>query len=193
MDDPARWARLVADAIRVTTIEVMLDHVSYEPLPETDWWQADLVFLNEAVNPPTSSGDDDPSYGVIASPAGGSNLYDHTVYDSHVERSFSQQLENDPSRVKLFAKLPRRFKVRTPVGEYSPDWALLVEKHASDMLYLVRETKDTANLDDLEWDEAMKIKFARRHFATAPRGTVDYGVTTARTGLNLRDSVGEAD
>ncbi|MCC8907758.1 DEAD/DEAH box helicase family protein [Curtobacterium sp. GD1] len=185
MDDPLRWARLVADAIRVTTVEAMLDHVSYEALPEADWWQADLVFLNEAVSPPASRGGDDPSYGVIPAPAGGSNLYDHTVYDSHVERSFSQQMENDPSRVKLFAKLPRRFKVGTPVGEYSPDWALLVQNDEEERLYLVRETKDTLNLDDLDWDEAMRIRFATRHFSAAPNGPVDYGRVTGQSGFNI--------
>lgn len=194
MDDPSRWARLVADAVRVTTVKEMLKHISYEPLPESEWWKADLVFLDEAVSPPIAHGDDDPSYGVVSAQEGGVNLYDHTVYDSHVERSFSQQLENDTSRVKLFTKLPRRFRVRTPVGEYSPDWALLVQEGEGDRLYLVRETKDTLNLDDMDWDEAMKIRFARRHFDSGPNGPVSYNVTTATTGLRLdTSSAGQHD
>jgi type III restriction enzyme len=192
MDDPSRWARLVAEAIRVTTIEAMLNHVSYQPLPESEWWKADMVFLSESVSPPVASPANDPSYGAIPAPAGGPNLYDHTVYDSHVERSFAQQLENDAGRVKLFTKLPRRFRVRTPVGEYSPDWAMLVQEEAADKLYLVRETKDTLNLDDLDWDEAMRIRFATRHFASAPNGPVDYGRATDTSGLNTRtEATGE--
>jgi type III restriction enzyme len=185
MDDPTRWARLVADAIRVTTVEEMLGSISYEPAPESEWWNAEMVFLSETVNMPSTGGGVDPSYGVIPASVGGPNLYDHTVYDSHVERSFARQLENDSNRVKLFAKLPRRFRVRTPVGEYSPDWALLVEQAVTDKLYLVRETKGTTNLDDLEWDEAMRIRFARRHFGSAPNGPVDYGVASEHSGLNL--------
>ena len=35
---------------------------------------------------------------------------------------------------------------------------------------LVRETKGTLNLEDLEWGEAMLVRFARRHFEVAPQG-----------------------
>jgi len=52
-------------------------------------------------------------------------------------------------------------------------------------LYLVRETKDTLNLDDLDWDEAMRIRFAKQHFAAAPAGVVDYVNTTDRDGLRI--------
>ncbi|UPL17114.1 restriction endonuclease [Microbacterium aurugineum] len=73
-------------------------------------------------------------------------MYDHFDYDSHVERNFAEQLENASDQVKLFAKLPRRFKVRTPVGAYSPDWAIVCDMDGADRLYLVRETKDKLSL-----------------------------------------------
>nr|WP_275587629.1 hypothetical protein [Arthrobacter roseus] len=127
----------------------------------------------------------DPSYGVVPAPADGANLFDSTIYDSHVERSFSALLENDQEHVKLFTKLPRRFRVRTPVGEYSPDWAIVYDESGTQRLYLVRETKDTTNLKDLEWDEAMRIRFAKRHFESAPIGPVDYIHTTDRAGMRI--------
>ncbi|SKX68654.1 type III restriction-modification system StyLTI enzyme res [Mycobacteroides abscessus subsp. bolletii] len=89
--------------------------------------------------------------------------------DSHVERDFAGRLENDYDHVKLFTKLPRRFKVRTPVGEYSPDWAIFYDDNGTEHLYLVQETKGSTNLDDLQWDEAMRIRFARSHFAPPPQ------------------------
>lgn len=180
IDDPDRWARIVAGAIRVVTIEEMVKHIGYEPAPEQDWWNADVVFADaETVTSPVSAPGGDPSYGITAAPAGGSNLFDHTIYDSHVERNFAALLENDGEHVKLFTKLPRRFRVRTPVGEYSPDWAIVYDEDGVQRLYLVRETKDTLNLDDLDWDEAMRIRFAKRHFAAAPVGPVDYINTTS--------------
>jgi type III restriction enzyme len=186
IDDPDRWARLVAAAIRTVTIEEMVKHISYEPAPEADWWDAEVVFVEaETINPPTSTADVDPSYGVVAAPVGGSNLFDHTVYDSHVERAFATLLENDSEHVKIFTKLPRRFRVRTPVGEYSPDWAIVYDENGVQRLYLVRETKGTLNLDDLDWDEAMRIRFAARHFAAAPAGPVDYNFTTDQHGLHV--------
>lgn len=186
IDDPDRWARIVANAIRTTTIEEMVKHIGYEPMPESDWWDAEVVFVEaEPVNPPVAAPGTDPSYGVAPAPDGGTNLFDATIYDSHVERRFAELLENDHEHVKLFTKLPRRFRVRTPVGEYSPDWAILYDEDGTQRLYLVRETKDTLNLDDLDWDEAMRIRFAKRHFDAAPVGPVDYINTTDQAGLRI--------
>lgn len=186
IDDPDRWARIVANAIRTTTIEEMVKHIGYEPLSDSDSWDAEVVFIEaESINPPPSIGDFDPSYGVELAPGDGTNLFDATIYDSHVERSFATLLENDREHVKLFTKLPRRFRVSTPVGDYSPDWAIVYDENGTQRLYLIRETKDTPDLKDLEWDEAMRIRFAKRHFESAPIGPVDYINTTDRAGMRI--------
>ena len=190
LDDPDRWARIVANAVRIETIEQMVRGISYDPLDETDWWDAEVVFLEvESKIPPQPLPiNPDPQNGVIAAPKGGVNLYDHVDYDSHVERAFAAQLENDRDHVKLFTKLPRRFRVRTPVGEYSPDWAIVYDENGTQRLYLIRETKDTRNLDNLDWDEAMRIRFAECHFDAAPSGSVDYNFTTDKHGLLIGEA-----
>lgn len=137
----------------------------------------------EEQNPPQPRPGFDPKNGVVAAPEGGTNLFDHVIYDSQVERDFAAQLENFSD--KLFTELPRRFRVRTPVGEYSTDWAIVYDDNGTEGLYLVRETKGTTNLDDLDWDEAMRIRFTRRHFEKAPAGAVDYYFTTAEAGLRV--------
>lgn len=188
IDDPDRWARVVAQAIRVVVIEQMVQNITYEPMDEETWWDANVVFLEVETKsaPKLEAGKPDPQFGVVPAPAGGVNLFDHVDYDSHVERHFAEQLENDGGRIKLFTKLPRRFKVKTPVGEYSPDWAIVCDEDGTDRLYLVRETKGTLNLDDLEWDEAMRIRFAKKHFDVAPNGEVDFNHTTDKEGLRIR-------
>lgn len=120
------------------------------------------------------------------------DLFDHVDYDSHVDRTFAEQLENNRDQVRLFTKLPRRFRVRTSVGEYSPDWAIVYDENGTQRLYLVRETKDTRNLKDLDWDEAMRIEFANRHFDAAPLGPVDYNHTTDEAGLLVSETEGES-
>lgn len=188
LDDPERWARIVANAIRIETIEQMVSGIAYEPMDETTWWKADVFLETETKYPPQPQpGNPDPKNGVVAAPAGGTNLYDHVDYDSHVERSFAAQLEANREHVKLFTKLPRRFRVRTPVGEYAPDWAIVYDEDGTHRLHLVRETKGTRNLDDLDWDEAMRIRFAKRHFDAAPIGPVDYTYTTDKDGLLIDD------
>ncbi|MGP9745924.1 restriction endonuclease [Brachybacterium sp. AOP29-B2-41] len=190
LDDPDRWARIVANAIRVEAIEQMVGGISYEPMDEDTWWDAEVVFLEVESKTPLQAlpGDPDPSSGVAPAPEDGVNLYDHVDYDSHVERAFASQLENNREHVKLFTKLPRRFRVRTPVGEYSPDWAIVYDEDGTQRLYLVRETKATRNLDDLDWDEAMRIRFAHQHFAGAPTGAIDYAHTTDQARLLIEAS-----
>ena len=186
IDDPDRWARFVAAAIRNVTVEEMVKHISYEPVSEADWWHAEVIFVEaQTINPPAATADIDPSYGAVPAPPGGANLFDHVIYDSHVERNFAGILENDKEHVRLFTKLPRRFRVATPIGEYSPDWAILYEKDGTHRLYLIRETKGTSNLAELPWDEAMRIRFAKHHFAAAPAGVIGYGLTTDRDGLQV--------
>lgn len=86
--------------------------------------------------------------------------------------------------VKLYLKLPNWFIVPTPIGEYNPDWAIVMEprdengKPADDqLLYLVRETKDTTNLNELRPDEVRKIHCGARHFEDALG--VSYKVVTS--------------
>ena len=46
--------------------------------------------------------------------------------------------------MRLFIKLPNWFKVGTPVGQYNPDWGLVMEQVFGEdgpLLYLVRETR----------------------------------------------------
>ena len=57
IDDPERWARIVASATRTVAIEQMVDHIGYELDPEDDWWNAEVVFLEvEQQNPPQARG-----------------------------------------------------------------------------------------------------------------------------------------
>jgi type III restriction enzyme len=194
LDDPDRWSRIVAQAIRIVTIEQMVNGIAYEALPDTEDWDANTVLLPIETKMPraATASDPDPQSGVVAAPTGGVNLYDHVDYDSHVERNFAAQLEGLASDLKVFTKLPRRFRVRTPVGEYSPDWAIAFDQNGTEHLFLVRETKGTLNLMDLTWDEAMRIRFAAKHFAAAPHGPVDYANATDHSGLQIGTGLGGA-
>ncbi len=114
-------------------------------------------------------------------------IYDHVVYESEPERNFVTALEKMDS-VRLYLKLPNWFTVLTPVGEYNPDWAIVMEERDEygnptdkPLLYLVRETKDTLNLDTLRPDERRKILCGEQHFKEALK--VDYKVVTSASEL----------
>ncbi|MCC6312969.1 MAG: DEAD/DEAH box helicase family protein [Thermomicrobiales bacterium] len=100
--------------------------------------------------------------------------FDYIEYQSKVEEAFARDLDNRED-VKFFVKLPAWFKVDTPLGDYNPDWAILMELDGEERLYLVRETKGSADADALRGIEAKKIACGRKHFAALG---VDFGVTT---------------
>lgn len=114
-------------------------------------------------------------------------VYDSIPCDSEVEKQFVKDLEARAD-VKLYLKLPYWFTVATPVGEYRPDWAVVMEgpeDGGKPVLYLVAETKSSPQKDDLRPNEHRRILCGAAHFGSRQfrkRGAlegVDYRVVTS--------------
>lgn len=98
------------------------------------------------------------------------SVYDYVVYDSDtIERPFALALDRDPN-VKLFFKIPSRFKIETPIGTYNPDWAVYFDEDGVKKLYFVIETKGSENTADLRLSENLKIECGKRHFEALDNG-----------------------
>ena len=97
--------------------------------------------------------------------------FDYVVFDSDVERQFAELLDGRED-IKLFMKLPAKFKIDTPVGPYNPDWAIIKQENGEDRIYMIRETKSTLDDSKLRPTELAKIKSAKRHFEAI--GVEDY-------------------
>lgn len=67
-------------------------------------------------------------------------MYDHVIYDSGIENKFALALDSDPD-VKMFFKIPSRFKIETPIGTYNPDWAVYLEKNGEQNFILFWKPK----------------------------------------------------
>lgn len=93
--------------------------------------------------------------------AGNKSLHEYINIDSDIEREFAKDLEIQ-EEVKLYTKLPNWFKIPTPLGNYNPDWALVINKNGEDNIYFVVETK--SNLLTLRDNESGKIKCGKAHF-----------------------------
>ncbi|CAA9891572.1 Type III restriction enzyme [Candidatus Methylobacter favarea] len=91
------------------------------------------------------------------------SVYDHVVYDSEVEAEFARSFEQSKD-VKVYAKLPGWFKIETPLGNYNPDWAVLVDHEDGEKLYFVVETKGSILGKFLRPVEKAKIDCGREHF-----------------------------
>lgn len=99
------------------------------------------------------------------------SVYDHVIYDSAtVEKPFALALDHDDD-VKLFLKLPSRFKVDTPIGSYNPDWAVYMDKNGEEKLYFIIETKGSTNFMQLRTEEQAKIKCGKEHFKALENNT----------------------
>lgn len=97
--------------------------------------------------------------------------FDYVVFDSDVERQFAELLDSRED-IKLFMKLPTKFKIDTPVGPYNPDWAIIKHEGGEDRIYMIRETKSTLDDSKLRPIELAKIKSAKHHFEAI--GVEDY-------------------
>lgn len=89
------------------------------------------------------------------------SIHDAVEWASEVERKFAEALDANED-VRLFVKLPRWFKVETPLGSYNPDWAIVRESDGK--VYLVAETKGTIDRKTLPDGERLRIKCGQRHF-----------------------------
>ena len=94
------------------------------------------------------------------------------------ERQFAQLLDSRED-VKLFMKLPEKFRIETPVGAYNPDWAIIKQVDGQDHIYMIRETKSTLDESKRRPSENAKIHAAKKHFEAIGinESTVDYAVS----------------
>lgn len=92
------------------------------------------------------------------------HLYDYLIYDSSIEKNFAQEFEIKGD-VVLYAKLPKSFYINTPVGNYSPDWAIVFKEDKAKHIYFVAETKGDMSSLNLRGVENAKIDCAKKHFA----------------------------
>jgi type III restriction enzyme len=98
------------------------------------------------------------------------SVYDYVIYDSSsIERPFAMALDNDPD-VKMFFKIPDRFKIETPIGTYNPDWAVYLAKNGEEKLYFILETKGSTSFMDLRTKEQLKIHCGKQHFKALEDG-----------------------
>lgn len=101
------------------------------------------------------------------------HLYNYVVYDSATEREFAEHLEVSQD-VAVYVKLPKTFYIPTPVGKYTPDWAIAFYKDNVKHIYFIAETKGTMDDMQLRYDEDAKIECAKEHFKVVSDGDVSF-------------------
>ncbi len=100
----------------------------------------------------------------------------YVITDSDTEKKFALGLERDEGKVCVYAKLPHSFKIPTPVGDYSPDWAIAFYEGSVKYIYFIAETKGSMESLQLKKVESAKINCAKKLFASLNSGAVHYDV-----------------
>lgn len=83
--------------------------------------------------------------------------------ENSVEKNFVRKLEA-ADEVVVYAKLPRTFSIPTPVGKYSPDWAIAFKEGTVKHIYFVAETKGSMDKMELRPIERAKTECAEKLF-----------------------------
>lgn len=95
--------------------------------------------------------------------------------EKSVERKFAEELDA-AEEVCVYAKLPKKFYIPTPMGNYSPDWAIVFKPGAVKHRFVLAETKGSTEDWDLRTIEQAKIRCAKKLFNETQPGSVRYCV-----------------
>lgn len=109
------------------------------------------------------------------------HIYDFLVTDSKNEQEFAKALEN--GEVTVYAKLPSDFKIPTPVGNYTPDWAIVFDNPTFKYIYFIAETKGSMESLQLRGVEKAKIEYAKKHFVALSNNHIRYDVVDSYESL----------
>jgi type III restriction enzyme len=83
-------------------------------------------------------------------------------YDSDFELEIVEQ-DPDIDSIEIFGKLPR-LKIKTPLGDYNPDFCYAIKNTEGNKIFLVIEAKGYKSSTSIPEDEKGKIDFAKKYF-----------------------------
>jgi len=170
-NNPEKFIAEVSRTIRSALAEMVIEHVSYAALGEDRRYEANVFLGNQIARSDMKILRDDRQ--VLQK-----HIYDYLFQGdgSDVEVRLAKAMEV-AEEVVVYAKLPHGFFIPTPVGDYSPDWAIVFDRPDDKrQVYFIAETKGTSDESKLRGEEAAKIACARKHFAAICGIDVTYDV-----------------
>lgn len=182
-ENPEEFISKVSTIINKQKASVVVEHITYAPTAEEPYSQ-------EIFN--MSRASDEYTKAFMAKHAIQDYVFtDGTAKDS-VERRFAEELDT-ADEVVVYAKLPsgpRGFYIPTPVGNYSPDWAISFKKGAVKHIFFIAETKGTMDSLQLRPIEQAKITCAKKLFNELSTSEVKYhDVDSYQSLLTVIDSI----
>ena len=165
--NPEDFLRVAARLVNEQKATVIVEHLAYSATDET---YGISIFTQQPKQ--------DLSKGVRAN----HHIYDYVFTDSQIERDFLEKLDAGTD-IEVYAKLPKSFSIPTPVGDYTPDWAIAFKQGSVKHIYFIAETKGSMSSMELREIEKSKIECARKFFTKITSDQVKYDVVTSYSKL----------
>ncbi|GHS85741.1 hypothetical protein AGMMS49957_02490 [Synergistales bacterium] len=165
--NPEEFISKVIDEINKQKAAVVVEHISYAPSAEEPYAQ-DIFNMSRASN--------EYAKAFQAKRAIQDYVFTDGTSDESIERKFAADLDT-ADEVVVYAKLPRGpkgFYIPTPVGNYSPDWAITFKRGAVKHIFFIAETKGTMDSLNLRPIEQAKISCAKKLFNELSTAGVKY-------------------
>ena len=182
-ENPEEFIAKVIDIINKQKASIVVEHISYNPSNEDPYTQ-DIFNLSR------SSGE--YSNAFKAKKAIQDYIFTDGSATDSVERRFAKDLDF-ADEVIVYAKLPkgpRGFYIPTPVGNYSPDWAISFKKGSVKHIFFIAETKGTMDSLELRPIEHAKISCAKKLFNEISTSGVKYhDVDSYQNLLNIMEKL----
>ncbi|MDR0764071.1 MAG: DEAD/DEAH box helicase family protein [Synergistaceae bacterium] len=165
--NPEEFIQRVIEEINRQKAAVIVEHISYQP-------SADEPYSQDIFNVSKSS----PEYAKAfrAKKAIQDFVFTDGIAENSVERRFAEDIDT-AEEVAVYAKLPRGpkgFYIPTPVGNYSPDWAIAFKRGTVKHIFFIAETKGTMDSLNLRPIEQAKIRCAKKLFNEISTAGVKY-------------------
>jgi type III restriction enzyme len=182
-ENPEEFISKVIVIINKQKASVVVEHITYAPSAEEPYSQ-DIFNMSRA--------SDEYAKTFKAKHAIQNYVFTDGSATDSIERRFAEDLDV-ADEVIVYAKLPRGprgFYIPTPVGNYSPDWAISFKKGAVKHIFFIAETKGTVDSLELRPIEQAKISCAKKLFNEISTGGVKYhDVDSYQNLLNIMQTV----
>ncbi len=161
--NPEDFIIQVSKGINEQKATMVIEHITYVPTGEK--YDASIFTAVKAER--------DYVKAFISNKAIQKYVFTDGITDDSRERKFASSLEK-ADEVYIYAKLPRGFRIPTPVGNYAPDWAIVFKKAGVKHIFFIAETKGSMDGMELRLIEKSKIECAKVLFNEINTSDVRY-------------------
>ncbi|MBR0091586.1 MAG: DEAD/DEAH box helicase family protein [Lachnospiraceae bacterium] len=161
-NNPEEFISKVTKLINEQKANMIVEHISYNQLDST--YDSDIFTAEKHASFDKA---------ILTKKSIQDYVFTDGYAENSVEKRFATDLES-ANEVCVYAKLPKGFAIPTPVGNYSPDWAIAFNEGAVKHIFFIAETKGTLESLNLRPIEKAKIRCARKLFNEISTDNVVY-------------------